>query len=119
MAEMADELVASARRLDVDADVLAIWSDQLQAIARTGLYYTESDYDRERYEQILSIAADIASRRTGVATRELVGRWAQDIGYVTPKVGVVGVVFNADQALLLLQRSDTGLWCPPVGWADV
>ncbi len=35
------------------------WSESLAAVARTGLGFTESLYERERFEEILRIAADI------------------------------------------------------------
>ena len=35
------------------------WSESLSAVARTGLGFTESLYERERFEEILHIAADI------------------------------------------------------------
>jgi len=35
------------------------WSEALAAIARTGLGFTESLYERERFEEILHVAADI------------------------------------------------------------
>jgi ADP-ribose pyrophosphatase YjhB (NUDIX family) len=40
-------------------------------------------------------------------------------GYVTPKTAVGAVVGNDHGELLLTQRSDTGEWFYPVGWADV
>ena len=33
------------------------WSESLAAIARTGLGFTESLYERERYEEVLHVAA--------------------------------------------------------------
>jgi len=41
------------------------WSESLAAIARTGLGFTESLYERERFEEVLHVAADI-----GVAATE-------------------------------------------------
>ena len=38
---------------------LARWSEALAAIARTGLGFTESLYERERFEEVLHVAADI------------------------------------------------------------
>ena len=35
------------------------WSEALAGIARTGLGFTESLYEQERFEEILRIAADI------------------------------------------------------------
>ena len=38
---------------------LARWSEALAAIARTGLGFTESLYERERFEEVLHVAADM------------------------------------------------------------
>ena len=38
---------------------LVRWSDTLSAIARTGMGVTASLYERERYEEVLHVAADI------------------------------------------------------------
>src|SRR4051812_32484555 len=35
------------------------WSEALAGIARTGLGFTENPYEKERFEEILRIAADI------------------------------------------------------------
>jgi len=42
-----------------DGRDLARWSSSLAAIARTGMGFTENLYERERYEEVLHIAADI------------------------------------------------------------
>src|ERR1700681_656893 len=72
------------------------WSESLAAIARTGLGFTESLYERERFEEILKVAADIGVAATEGATgvedaEELVEEWLRAVGqgvpgYVTPKV---------------------------------
>ena len=41
------------------ANDLARWSETLAAIARTGMGFTESLYERERFEEILHVAGDI------------------------------------------------------------
>ncbi len=38
---------------------LVRWSETLAAIARTGLGFTQSLYERERYEEVLHVAGDI------------------------------------------------------------
>jgi ADP-ribose pyrophosphatase YjhB (NUDIX family) len=38
---------------------LARWAEALSGIARTGLGFTESLYERERFEEVLRVAADI------------------------------------------------------------
>ena len=37
------------------------WAESLAGVARTGLGFTESQYERERFEEVLKIAGDIKS----------------------------------------------------------
>ena len=111
------------------------WSEALAGIARTGLGFTENLYERERFEEVLRVAADI---RMAAAARleealpggphghpdEVVEEWLKSVGqgvagYVTPKVAVGAVVGNDAGELLLVQRADSGVWLYPTGWADV
>ncbi len=101
------------------------WSQALAGIARTGLGFTESLYEQERFEEILHVAADIHHATHG-PDREptLVQDWVDNVGqgiagYVTPKVAVAAVVSNDDGEILLTQRADSGFWLYPVGWADI
>ena len=43
----------------------------------------------------------------------------RDSWHVTPKVAIGAVVGNDDGELLLIQRSDSGVWLFPTGFADV
>ena len=43
----------------VTAQDLIRWSESLAGIARTGLGFTQSLYEQERYEEVLKVAADI------------------------------------------------------------
>ncbi len=101
------------------------WSEMLAASARTGLAFTESLYERERYQEILHVAAEIqASAALPVEVETLVQEWTKTIGhgvpgYVTPKNTVAAIVGNDDGELLLVQRADSGYWLYPTGWADV
>ena len=94
------------------------WARELQAIAQTGLHFSESEYDRERYRRILALSIEIFANYSGetpVLIRQL---FENQTGYATPKVDVRGVVFREDKLLLVQERSD-GLWTLPGGWADV
>lgn len=102
------------------------WSEALAGIARTGLGFTDSLYERERYEEILRVAADIRVAATdgSPSTPEVVDEWLASVGrgvtgYVTPKVAVGAVVGNERGEILLLQRGDSGMWLYPTGWADI
>ena len=101
------------------------WSETLSAVARTALGFTDNLYERERFEEVLKVAADMrvaAGHRH--ASDLLVEEWMKEAGggvsgYVTPKVAVGAVVGNDQGELLLVQRSDSGVWLYPTGWADV
>lgn len=105
------------------------WSEALAGIARTGLGFTESLYEQERFEEILKVAADIRTAidggSEGVEDADgVIEEWMGSVGkgvpgYVTPKVAVGAVVGNDDGELLLVQRADSGVWLYPTGWADV
>jgi ADP-ribose pyrophosphatase YjhB (NUDIX family) len=113
----------------VSARQLLRWSESLAAIARTGLGFTESLYERERFEEVLRVAADIgvaaAEGANGVEdAEELVEEWLAAVGqgvpgYVTPKIAVGAAVGNDKGELLLVKRADSGVWLYPTGWADV
>ena len=91
------------------------WARRLQAIAQTGVAYGEpTPYDRERYDQVRLIAAEMLGSNGDVSALE--ARFAAELGHATPKLDVRGAVFRADE--LLLVRED-GAWSLPGGWVDV
>lgn len=94
------------------------WAKQLQAIAQTGLTYTESPYDTERYQAIREIAAQILATHSETDLSVIRNLFTGEFGYATPKVDVRGVVFRDSQILLVKERED-GRWTLPGGWADV
>ena len=82
------------------------WANRIRAIARAGLTYTEGPYDRERYEQLLTLAAEIMAAQTDGGFAAIHDLFQQEVGYPTPKVDVRGVVFNAQGQILLVQEQE-------------
>ena len=109
--------------------MLLRWSESLAAIARTGLGFTESLYEQERFEEVLRVAADIRAAADGGSRGSRTPRaWSRSgsarsgkgiPGYVTPKVAVGAAVGNDKGELLLIKRADSGVWLYPTGWCDV
>jgi len=91
---------------------------RLHALARTGLHFCGSEYDRERYAEIERIAAELLAGTSSDDCAALLALWRRETGYVTPKVEVRGAVFRDGQVLLVRESAD-GLWTLPGGWADV
>ncbi len=104
------------------------WSETLAGIARTGLGFTESLYERERFEEVLHVAADIRMALDDIDGAQdvhgIVEEWLDTVGagvpgYVTPKVAVGAAVGNDKGEILLVRRADSGVWLYPTGWADI
>jgi ADP-ribose pyrophosphatase YjhB (NUDIX family) len=94
------------------------WARKIQALAQTGLEYAPTLYDRDRYQKLHELAAEIVTAHTGVPV-DTVERWFEiQPGYATPKVDVRAACFRDGRILLVQEKSD-GLWCLPGGWADV
>ena len=114
-----------AEAASVSSGDLLRWSETLSALARTGLGFTENVYERERFEEVLKVAADMrVAAGHELDSDLLVAEWMKDVGagvagYVTPKIAVGAVVGNERDELLLVQRADSGVWLYPTGWADV
>ncbi|HTH04918.1 MAG TPA: NUDIX hydrolase N-terminal domain-containing protein [Ilumatobacteraceae bacterium] len=104
------------------------WSETLAAIARTGLGFTENLYERERFAEVLHVAADIKAAADEALevrreTDHFVQEWMDSVGegvpgYVTPKIAIGAIVGNDAGEILLVQRADSGIWLYPTGWAD-
>ena len=109
----------------IDELELLRWSEALAGIARTGLGFTDSHYERERFEEVLAVAADIRAAAgrchdPAVQITEWIAAVGKGVpGYVTPKVAVGAVVSDDEDRVLLIRRADSGYWLYPTGWADV
>ncbi len=118
--------------MEIPRSTLLRWAETLAGSAVTGMGFTKSLYERERFEEIMHVAAEIRSASAisgigfedGASADEIIDFWRSTIGdgvpgYVTPKSTVAAVVGNDDGEILLVQRADSGIWLYPTGWADV
>jgi ADP-ribose pyrophosphatase YjhB (NUDIX family) len=125
VSERSERAIDTTPERPVTAADLLRWSEALAGVARTGLGFTESLYEQERFEEILKVAADIrVAAGSSFDPESLVQEWMKGVGqgvagYQTPKVAVGAVVGNERGEILLVQRSDSGVWLYPTGWADV
>ncbi|WP_062015106.1 NUDIX hydrolase [Aureimonas sp. AU4] len=96
------------------------WARELQALAQSGLTFTRDPYDRERYERLRDLSAEMFHQHTAVPTEEWMALFGSQTGYATPKIDVRAAVFDdADRILMVRERADKGRWSLPGGWADV
>ncbi|MBI2458488.1 MAG: NUDIX hydrolase N-terminal domain-containing protein [candidate division NC10 bacterium] len=92
--------------------------DELQTIARNGLNHTTNPYDRERFERLLALATKYYGEALDLPPDAVRHRLAGELGYITPKVGADAAIFDREGRILLVRRSDDGLWCLPCGWVE-
>lgn len=96
------------------------WTDlaiRVQSIAQAGLAYTEGVYDRERYEELRDIAAEMISCESGIPVETVKTFFCNETGYQTPKVDTRAAVFRDGKILLVHEKN--GTWSLPGGWCDV
>ena len=94
------------------------WAREIQALAQTGQTYAMNDWQRERYQRLMEISAEIISEHTQLPIEPILEGFVNQPGYATPKVDVRGAVFQDGKILLVREKLDGG-WTMPGGWADV
>lgn len=99
---------------------------KLLALAQSGLHFTRDPYDRERYEEVARIAAQLLVMESAgapdVTPEAILELWRHDKGYVTPKIEVRGAIFRGEPQspeVLLVRETIDGKWTLPGGWVDV
>lgn len=95
------------------------WSQRIQAIAQTGLQYTQNPFDAERFHELRRIAAEIMAAQTETDIAEVLRVFSAQEGYATPKIDVRGVVFEENRILMVRELMDGGAWTLPGGWVDI
>ena len=103
---------------DVPTDDIFALLDEIRAIARTGLHYSDNPFDLARYERLLEIATNEYASRTALEPSEVAARFAREIGYQTARVGADAAVFDDEDRLMLVRRVDDGKWGLVAGWVD-
>jgi ADP-ribose pyrophosphatase YjhB (NUDIX family) len=98
-------------------DVFALL-DELRAIARNGLTFARDPYDRERYERLLEIATRSYDELLGLPAGEALERFRRELGYVTNKLGADAAIFDEQERVLLVRRSDDRRWGLVSGWVE-
>jgi ADP-ribose pyrophosphatase YjhB (NUDIX family) len=94
------------------------WVQRLQTIVQAGLTYTRDPYDRERYQQLQALTAEIAAADDEDTAPSLLTLFAAERGYATPKIDVRAVV-EREGKLLFMREAHDGFWSLPGGWADI
>lgn len=98
---------------------LILLAQRIRALSQNGLTYSLSEYDTERYEELLGISDRLASLATGCEAADIATCYRLSKEYVTPKVDIRAAVFNEKGEILLVKEKSDGHWSLPGGWSDV
>ncbi len=93
------------------------WASEIQAISQNGLTFAQSEFDKERYQQLQNIAANMMASITDTPLEKIIDVFVSQSGYATPKIDVRGAIFKENEVLLVKERTDQ-CWTLPGGWAD-
>ena len=99
----------------ITMDQIVEWAKELQSLAQAGLFYGHDVYDKERYQRIREIAAEMMLMRTDVPVEKISGLFCGDVGYQTPKVDTRAAIFRGGKILLVCEK---GKWSMPGGWCE-
>ena len=92
------------------------WARELQALAQAGLEYSPDSFDRERFQRIRAIAAEMVSEGSGLPMERVTDLFCGESGYQTPKLDTRAALFQGESILLVQERD--GRWALPGGWVD-
>ena len=92
---------------------------RIKALAETGLVYYQNDYDKERYEELLTISLDLLGRVSEKPLEVLNDFFMPNKDYPTPKVDIRGFSLNNTGEVLLVKEKLDGKWALPGGWGDI
>ena len=93
------------------------WAIELQSLAQAGLTYGKDIFDRERYERIREISAEIMAYKTDIPVQKVKDLFCNETGYQTPKLDTRAAIFQNGKILLVKENS--GKWSLPGGGGDV
>ncbi len=102
---------------DADDRLLRALADELREIGGFGLNFARNPNDIERYEAVLAASARLAALLDGADPAELLVRYHANQFSIGPAASGEAAVFRDDK-LLLVRRSDDGLWALPGGITD-
>ena len=95
-----------------------VWAREIQALSQSGLTFTTNEFDRQRFERLRELAAEITARHADQPQEHWVRQFTAQTGYATPKIDVRGAVAREGRILLVQEKTDQR-WSMPGGWADV
>ena len=75
------------------------WAIEIQSLSQIGLTYTKDVYDRERYQRLREISAEMLAKKTEVSIEKVKDLFCHETGYQTPKLDTRAAIFRNNKIL--------------------
>ncbi len=99
---------------------LRLWADELRAIANEGLRWSgDNPYNERRFRRVLRIAAELLAAQDLRDAEQIERIYTENLAHLAAYPGGDAAIFNAEGAILLIQRKDNRLWAMPGGLLEV
>ena len=114
-----ERIPQSILSMPLDQNTLYQAIDELRAVSSAGLSYSKTDYDKQRYQQVLSVALGLLAALEERPFEEIQREYVEDNWlHVSPMAGAEALIVQ-DEKIMLIKRSDNGLWAVPGGLVEV
>ncbi len=101
------------------AEQIAFWADKIRDYSATGLQYHTTVYDQERYEALQTVAMEMLAYATRQTIEEIEPLRSTVFAHISPMTAGAAAIIDDNDMILLMRRSDNGLWVMPGGALEV
>ncbi len=98
---------------------ITLWSDKIRDISAAGLTYHTTVYDQERYETLQTLAMEMLAFATAQTIDDLEPLRSTIFSHISPVNAGAAAIIDENGSILLMRRSDNGLWVMPGGALEV
>lgn len=92
------------------------WAKEIQFIAQAGIEYSPDPFDKERFERLRELSAEMLALMTDMPLEKVRDLFCNEVGFQTPKLDSRAAIIRDGKILLVRERD--GLWAMPGGWVD-
>ena len=76
---------------------LYLLADELRSIANEGLQYSESEYDRSRYNRLVDLSARLVNQLENTPLEDINHQFSGSLTHLSPNIGVDAVVWQEEK----------------------
>lgn len=95
------------------------WARQIRGHAAALLHFSTNEYDRERAHKLIALAAEMTAGGLDLPPAAVIATFERNLEVFTPLSTVDAALFDTAGGILLIRRSDNGLWAMPGGACEV